>query len=155
MIFACGSRRRRATKTLSLATYSVQRETPAHRADRIFTSRFFQANSSFNNEDALPITFRNAIGRAGPDDGLLEGEAYTAGAITLSVLGQELQQLSRRIGFMGSLIRRSLFAFRDFFRCGVFRWELAVSWSNHRSAGSAKNLTKTRVILLFLENRPL
>lgn len=38
----------------------------------------FETNSSFENEDALPISFSNAIGRVGVNGELLEGEAYTA-----------------------------------------------------------------------------
>ncbi len=38
----------------------------------------FETNTSFNNEDAVPITFNNAVGRTGNNGELLEGEAYTA-----------------------------------------------------------------------------
>ena len=38
----------------------------------------FETNTSFNNDDAVPITFNNAVGRTGGDGELLEGESYTA-----------------------------------------------------------------------------
>ena len=38
----------------------------------------FATNTSFNNEDAVPITFSNATGQTGSNGGLLEGVAYTA-----------------------------------------------------------------------------
>jgi len=38
----------------------------------------FETNSSFNNDDAVPITFNNVTGRMGSNGELLEGEAYTA-----------------------------------------------------------------------------
>ncbi|MDH3622002.1 MAG: M23 family metallopeptidase [Gammaproteobacteria bacterium] len=38
----------------------------------------FETNTSFNNEDAVPISFSNATGRTGSNGELLEGEAYTA-----------------------------------------------------------------------------
>ena len=38
----------------------------------------FETNTSFNNDDAVPITFSNAVGRTGNDGELLEGQSYTA-----------------------------------------------------------------------------
>ncbi len=38
----------------------------------------FEDNTSFNNDDAVPITFSNATGQTGSDGELLEGQAYTA-----------------------------------------------------------------------------
>ena len=38
----------------------------------------FETNTSFNNDDAVPITFNNAVGRTGASGELLEGETYTA-----------------------------------------------------------------------------
>lgn len=38
----------------------------------------FETNSSFNNEDAVPVTFNNAVGLTGNNGELLEGELYTA-----------------------------------------------------------------------------
>jgi murein DD-endopeptidase MepM/ murein hydrolase activator NlpD len=38
----------------------------------------FETNTSFNNDDAVPITFNNAVGRMGDNGELLEGEPYTA-----------------------------------------------------------------------------
>lgn len=38
----------------------------------------FEDNTSFNNDDAVPITFSNAAGNLAATGGLLEGEAYTA-----------------------------------------------------------------------------
>ena len=38
----------------------------------------FETNTSFNNEDAVPITFSNATGQVDANGGLLEGVAYTA-----------------------------------------------------------------------------
>ena len=38
----------------------------------------FETNSSFNNDDAVPITFSNAVGSTGNNGELLEGVAYTA-----------------------------------------------------------------------------
>jgi len=38
----------------------------------------FETNTSFNSDDAVPVTFSNAVGRTGENGELLEGEIYTA-----------------------------------------------------------------------------
>jgi hypothetical protein len=44
---------------------------------------------NYNANNALPITFSNAVGNLGPNDDLLEGEAYTAGPVTWGYLERD------------------------------------------------------------------
>lgn len=50
-------------------------------ADAHLHFQVFADNTSFENEDAIPITFSNAEGILGTDGELLEGRSYTAGAV--------------------------------------------------------------------------